>query len=271
MSDIDLKEQAGIAMNVRGQLSDPIGDVQVTLGALAFANDLGRLLWRMKYGQDFRLRDSEGRTAMHRATLLLASSIRVNGKFKRAKFTGVDRTSRATMLDRIAGKPVQRETADIIERLAHRVLVEWIDDLCPRCDGRGTVGRAEIVATIDAVCPTCHGHRHVLVDEQRIPFAARTDGIGGPMVFREWERCAQCNGVGHVHMPAATKRTGRQICPDCQGTGRRAPDHAARAIALGIPMTQYRAHWQQFFHVVFALLDTIDAAAHDTVRQFVKR
>lgn len=270
MIDIDLKEQAGIAMNVRGQLSDPVADTQVTLGALAFASDLGRFLWRMKYGQDFRLRDSEGRTVMHRATLLLANSIRVSGKFKRAKFTGIDRASRAAKRDRAMGKPVQRETVDIIERLAHRAIAEWIDDLCPRCDGRGVVGRAEAVDMIEAVCASCAGRRHVCVDEQRIPFAARTDG-SGPMVFREWQRCDECCGSGRVRMPAPVKRTGRQICPDCQGSGRRAPDHAARAIALGVPMTQYRAHWMSFFQIVFTMLDTIDAAAHDTVRQLVKR
>lgn len=37
---IDLMERAGIAMSVRGQFTDPIADPKVTLGALAFANDL---------------------------------------------------------------------------------------------------------------------------------------------------------------------------------------------------------------------------------------
>lgn len=264
---IDLKEQAGIAMNVRGQLSDPIADPQVTLGALAFANELGRLLWRMKYGQDFRLRDSEGRTAMHRAMLLLADSIRTGGKFQRTKFTGLDRAAKR---DRNAGKPVERTKVDVIERLAQRAILEWIEDQCPRCDGRGVVGRAPEAVTHATTCPSCNGTRNVCIGEHRIPFAARPDGMG-PIVFREMERCVQCHGVGRVQAYSVEKRTGRQICPDCNGDGKRAPDHAARSIALGLSIRQYRAHWQQIFRVVFVMLDAIDADAHDTVRRFVRR
>ncbi|WP_334017764.1 phage tail sheath C-terminal domain-containing protein [Burkholderia gladioli] len=47
---IDLKERAGIAMSVRGQFTEPIADPKVTLGALAFANDLGRMLVRIQAG-----------------------------------------------------------------------------------------------------------------------------------------------------------------------------------------------------------------------------
>lgn len=264
---IDLKEQAGLAMNVRAQLSDPIADPQVTLGALAFANDLGRLLWRMKYGLDFRLRDSQGRTALHRATLLLASSIRSGGRFRRTKYSGLDRAAKR---ERNAGKPVEREAADVIDRFAHRAIVEWIADQCPRCDGRGVVGRAEAPVVVCVTCRSCSGERHVIMDEYRVPFAARPDGRG-PIVYREKERCAECLGSGRVSQPAVTARTGRQICPACQGSGKRAPDHAARALALGVSLKQYHANWQRLFNAVFAMLDAIDGDAHDTVRRQVKR
>ncbi|MEJ0003450.1 MAG: hypothetical protein WDN30_07720 [Pararobbsia sp.] len=77
---IDTKELAGVAMNARCQLSDSQPDPQVTLGALAFADDLGRLLWRMKYGQVIR------RDVVARATVLLALCIRQDERFKRGKF-----------------------------------------------------------------------------------------------------------------------------------------------------------------------------------------
>ncbi|NVE21989.1 hypothetical protein [Burkholderia glumae] len=48
---IDVIERAGVAMNARGQFSDSTADPKVTLGALAFANELGRLLVRIKAGQ----------------------------------------------------------------------------------------------------------------------------------------------------------------------------------------------------------------------------
>ncbi|NYH13441.1 hypothetical protein [Paraburkholderia bryophila] len=264
---IDLKEQAGLAMNVRGQFSDPIADPKVTLGALAFANELGRLLWRMKYGQDFRLRDSEGRTAIHRATLLLANCIRSGGKFSRGKFTGLTQSARR---DRNAGRKFERETADLIEKLALRAIMEWIDDRCPRCDGRGVIGRALADVVARTPCTACGGTRFVCVDEYRIPFAARPDGKG-PIVYRDMERCGACSGAGHVGVADGSRRAGRQICPDCQGNGSRVADHASRARAIGVSMRRYNSHWHSQFDVVFSLLDAVDANAHDTVRRLVQR
>lgn len=265
---IDLKEQAGIAMNVRGQLSDPIADPQVTLGALAFAGDLGRLLWRMKYGQDFRLRDSEGRTAIHRATLLLSKRLRDAGKFNRSKYTGVTRAAKKASA--LSGKKVERETVDIIERFAHRAIVEWIADLCPTCNGNGVSGRGDTRQEKRVACSPCGGHGSVCVDEYRIPFAHRADGRG-PMLFREIERCEPCLGTGRVTVFVTGSQRGRQICGPCQGTGRRAIDHIARAHALGVPLEQYRSNWQAHFYVVLALLDAIDGSASDTMRRKLQR
>lgn len=259
---IDLKEQAGIAMNARGQLSDPIADPQVTLGALAFASDLGRLLWRMKYGQDVR------HSGLHRATLLLANRLRDAGRFNRAKFTGITRAAKQAAA--LSGKPFARETSDIIERFAHHSIIEWIADLCPRCVGRGVVGRGEAAEDRRIACPSCGGRRVVCADEFHIPFAVRGDGRG-PMLFRDMVECKSCGGVGLLTLPALKTRTGRQICPACQGSGRRAVDHAVRARALGVSLDQYRLRWESHFVAVGALLDAIDGAANDTVRWKLQR
>ncbi|AUT53436.1 hypothetical protein C2L66_08875 [Paraburkholderia caribensis] len=249
-------------MNVRGQFSDPIADPQVTLGALAFANELGRLLWRMKYGQDLR------RSGLHRATLLLAKRLREPGKFDRSKFTGVTRAAERTAAK--AGKKVERQIADIVERFARQVIVEWIADLCVECDGRGVSGRGVQESVVHVVCPSCNGVGTMCVDEFLIPFAVRRDGRG-PIVYREIERCEKCLGLGRVAMPASRARAGRKICGACQGSGRRPEDHAARSVALAIPLDQYRAHWQRHFHGVHALLDALDGAANDTVRRYAQR
>jgi hypothetical protein len=259
---IDLKEQAGVAMNVRGQFSDPIADPKVTLGALAFANDLGRLLWRMKYGQDVK------RASLNRATLLLAKRAREPGRFDRSKFTGVTRASEKAAA--LAGRKVERSVSDIVERFARQAIIEWIADLCIACDGRGVSGRGKEVTLQRVVCPSCSGAGRVCRDEYCIPFAARFDGRG-PMVFREFERCSQCRGIGGIDIKVASKNTGRQICSVCRGTGRRVEEHAARARALGVSLEQYHAHWKPHFHAVHALLDALDGAANDTVRRRVQR
>ncbi|MEX3915988.1 hypothetical protein AB4Y43_07045 [Paraburkholderia sp. BR10872] len=259
---VDLKEQAGIAMNARGQLSEPIADPQVTLGALAFANELGRLLWRMKYGQDVR------RSGLHRATLLLAKRLREPGRFDRSKFTGVTRAAEKAAAK--TGKKVERQISDIIERFARQAIIEWVADLCAACDGRGVTGRGKALAVERIGCPTCGGQGRVCVDEYSIPFAASRNGRG-PMIFREYERCPQCHGAGNIVVEISAKGAGRQICGVCGGTGRQPEDHAARARALGVPMAQYRSHWEPYFHAVHALLDALDGAANDTVRRRMQR
>lgn len=254
---VDLKEQAGSAMSVRSQLGESTGDPKVTLAALAFASDLGRLLWRMKYGQDVK------RAGLQRATLLLAGRIRQPGRFARSKFTGLTHAQRRQQQK---GVPVEREQADIIERFARRVIVEWIDDACPECSGRGTIGRGELRRTSWATCKTCQGTRRICTGEERIPFAARRDGKG-PIVVRHYERCAVCAGIGRVVVEWQDKRGGRQICPDCGGCGKRAPHEPGRARALGVSLDHYRAHWAPLFHGVLAMLDAADGRAEDTVRR----
>lgn len=254
---VDLKEQAGSAMSVRSQLGEPMGDPKVTLAALAFASDLGRLLWRMKYGQDVK------RGGLHRATLLLADRIRQPGRFTRSKFTGLTHGQRRLQQK---GVPVEREQSDIVERFARRVIVEWIDDACPKCSGRGTIGRGEVARASWKSCKVCHGAGRICTGEERIPFAARRDGRG-PIVVRDYERCGVCSGLGRIEVEWREKRTGRQICSDCAGSGRRAPHEAGRARALGVPLEQYRAHWASLFHGVLALLDSADGRAEDTVRR----
>jgi len=254
---IDLKEQAGVAMNVRGQFSDPIADPKVTLGALAFANDLGRALVRMKCGQDVRP------DSVRRATLLLAQLIRRSGRFDRSKFTGLDYTQAR---DHRTGREVERTEVDIIERFARRLLVEWIDDQCPRCEGRGVSGRSQTARPVVLTCPHCSGKRSICLSEESVPFFARADGRG-PIMFRHYERCGHCLGRGEILQHAPKVREGRQICPDCDGNGRLPVDEAARSQAIGVPLPRYRRHWARHFRDMLALLDHVDGAVVDTMRR----
>lgn len=167
----DLIERAGIAMSVRGQFADPIADPKVTLGALAFANDLGRLLVRIKAGLETRP------ATIRKATLLFAQMIRLSGRFKRNRFTGLNRDERR---DQRAGHAVERAKVDIVERFALRVLDEWINDQCVRCEGRGIVRRDGRY-----ICPDCAGTGKRPVEE-----AVRAQVLGIPLdeYRRHWSR-----------------------------------------------------------------------------------
>jgi hypothetical protein len=253
-SVIDLKEQAGIAMNVRSQLGDSIGDPKVTLGALAFADELGRLLWRMKYGQDIR------QSGMHRATLLLSNRIRSSGKFNRSKFNGRDAS---TSRDRRSGKETERALADIVQRFASRLIVEWVADMCVACGGRGIAFGHAMMPTADVIgCSACHGDGRILVLEEYVPFLA---GRNGPLPIRHFERCAQCLGRGVVPVKRLVSHT--HVCNVCNGSRRAPIDEAARALALGVSLPVYRRHWAGYFHGMLAVLDRIDGSAADVVRQ----
>lgn len=249
---IDVKEMAGIAMNVRGQLADSIPDPQVTLGALAFANDLGRLLWRMKYGQVIR------RDQVSRATALLAVRIRQDERFKRGKFSGLDRAQRRA---RDAGMPYTRDGDDIIAKFAGRLIREWTVDQCLVCTGTGKLGRRDVRVPHPIHCVVCSGTGRILADEYMIPFAA---GLRGPLVYRDYDRCPACNGMRRVPSKATHELT--QICPHCGGTAREPVDHAARALALGVSLEVYRKRWSAWFERMLAVLDQIDGAAGDVVR-----
>ncbi|MDN7717829.1 zinc finger-like domain-containing protein [Burkholderia gladioli] len=252
---IDLKERAGVAMSVRGQFTDPIADPKVTLGALAFANDLGRLLTRIKAGP-------QATPAMiRRATLLLAQMIRTSGRFKRARFTGYTRDERR---DQRSGHAVERANVDIVERFALRLLDEWVNDQCVECEGRGVVRRARAVTTATHACDSCGGSGKVCVSEERIPFF---EGRSGPVVFREYEPCDDCGGMGRIAAAPAADAKGRHICPECSGSGRRQIDDAGRAHALGISLIDYRRNWSWRFHDMLALLDSVDGSVSDTMRR----
>jgi hypothetical protein len=224
------------------------------LGALAFANDLGRALVRMKCGQDVRP------AAVRRTTLLLAQMIRRSGKFNRRKFTGLDAEAKR---DRRAGQEVERSKADIVELFALRLIVEWVNDQCERCEGRGAIGRTPKPKPVASACPDCEG-RGVRVTEERIPFATRPDGRG-PMVCRDRVRCTTCHGRG-VLLAAPKKTESRQICPCCGGDGRRQVDESARAHALGVSLPHYRRHWSGHFCTMLATLDKVDWRVVDTMR-----
>jgi hypothetical protein len=250
---IDVKELAGVAMNVRGQLADSIPDPQVTLGALAFANELGSLLWRIQAGQDIT------RSTVTRTTFLIANIIRLDERFKRGKFSGLDREQRR---ERNAGHPHLKSSRDIVERFAYRVLVEWTAVHCVVCDGRGKLGLRNKSKPRPLLCDVCDGTGKQVASEKRIPCETARDGV---LVRREYEPCSACNGLRRTYLPSESERT--QACSHCSGTGFEPVNHAARALALGIPIQLYEKRWLARFDPMLDHLDRVDERAARAVRR----
>lgn len=237
---IEFKEQAAVAMNVRGQLADPVPNAELVLGALAFADDLGRLLWRMKYGQDVK------RHGLERAVLLLSRAVRQSGRFKRDKATWLRRSKRAA--------DPSHDASGVLELFARRAVLEWIADRCAHCGGRGYIGGHAVADTRWFVCTTCNGRGF---GEEPIPFFG--------WIALPHDLCQPCFGMGKIER--ALQRLPSALCGHCCGSGRQKISDAQRAIALGVPLDQYRRRWALLFDGMMTILDQIDGDTTGTVRR----
>ncbi|MGI4856744.1 MAG: hypothetical protein ACRYHA_07435 [Janthinobacterium lividum] len=187
---MDFRELVGASINAHTVCADPLPDRKVTLGALAFSDTLGRLLWRMKYGQDVK------RAGLARAAWLLSDHLRHAHRFDPS------RAKRLRKLPHSDNSETGAAQGDVIDRLACRALVEWINDRCPQCRGRGTIGQAACAVGVSRgtptgrrkprpaspacqLCPTCRGSEKRRVDH---PARARALGLSLDQYQRHWER-----------------------------------------------------------------------------------
>ena len=238
-----LKERAGIAMNVRVQLADVAPDRQVTLGALALVDELGNMLWHMKYGEDLRQR------ALHRASLLLASRITLEGRYRRGK------SIVAKVAEEKKRGDAKTERASLLVRFAHQAIIEWIADQCSVCCGRGMLGGGgRITKRVD--CATCQPVR-IAIDE-RLRFSR------WPMADRS--PCPSCYGKGFYEEHPFPEVP--HLCTHCNGSGKEPVNAAQRALALDVPLDQYYRRWVDRFDWLRSVLLQIDAA---TEQEFERR
>jgi hypothetical protein len=165
----DLREHFATAGAPRNSWTEARGDEQSLLGAMGMADALGAALWRLKYKGDPRV--------AKRCISLMAERLNVAGKFRRK---GVDRRSSGAR-----SGPAQSMSASMLERLAFRVIFEWINDRCTVCHGRGTLG---VIGHVRA-CGHCKG-----ACREPAQHAARARDIGVTMdAYRaHWEWRVAC-------------------------------------------------------------------------------
>jgi hypothetical protein len=240
----ELKERAGIAMNVRVQLADVAPDRQVTLGALAMVDELGNMLWHMKYGQDLR------RGALHRASLLLASRIADGNRYRRGKSAGAKFRDSKRNGDAESASP---DGPSLLVRFAERAIIEWIADQCSECGGRGMHGGGRVVRRVD--CQPCRPVREAIDARAR---------------FSRWpindrEPCPTCYGKGFYEERPFAKVP--HLCTHCGGSGKEPVNHAKRALAIDVPLDQYHRRWAARFDWLGAILTQIDSITESQFRR----
>jgi predicted RNA-binding Zn-ribbon protein involved in translation (DUF1610 family) len=125
---VNLRELIGAALNATNLTENPLYECALDrIGALAFSDELGGCLWRLKYAQHARTKP--GRDFYQAATALLTKRLRT------AK-----------------NSPNNRE---FTARIAAIAIDEWLRDWCQPCGGRGN--RIAADTSVRHTCPTCNG------------------------------------------------------------------------------------------------------------------
>ena len=144
--------------------------------AMAHADALGSLLWRLRLANDAR-------------------------SFKPAVFLLMKRMRR------------KAEPLPMLEKIASAAIMEWLDDLCRTCGGRGNIVPKDSPVATHA-CTVCEG-----TGRRRHTDFARGRALGlGPDVARKWEaRFA----MAHSRIAAADRKTWYEVAEQLERiTGR---------------------------------------------------
>lgn len=137
----DMREDVALAGNPTNLWTERrVRDQDVKLGALGKADALGSALWRLKYKGDARV--------ARKAIVLMAARLSDDHRWNRAL---CGRTKARGSRGSAGAAP--KVTATVLERLAYRVIFEWVNDRCTTCHGRGSTG----VMGSMALCSSCSG------------------------------------------------------------------------------------------------------------------
>lgn len=147
--------------------SAAVRDADVKLGALGLADPLGAALWRAKYKGDPH--------AARQAEALIARRIATDKRWS------LKAAPRPRSMRRRGPEAVEDCPRPIIERVAFRVLCEWLADRCVVCHGRGTVGEWGAVLK----CKHCGGSRREPPQHQ---VRARDLGVTRDVYHQRWEQ-----------------------------------------------------------------------------------
>lgn len=162
-----IQEDIALAGNPHSTAADGRGvaDADIKLAALGKADPLGAALWRAKYRGDPR--------AKRQAEALIAQRIAQGGRW------GLQAAHRSRLMRKRAD-PQADVPQPLIERVAFRVLCEWLNDRCTACHGRGTVGEWGCVVH----CKRCGGSRREPVHHAE---RAKDIGVTREQYHKHWE------------------------------------------------------------------------------------
>jgi hypothetical protein len=124
---VNLRELVGAALNATNLEENPLYECPLDrVGALAFSDELGGCLWRLKYAQHARTRP--GRDFYAAAVAILAKRLRGRNP---------------------------RDSRELMAKICAVVIDEWLRDWCVPCGGRGNKIARD--TSVRHTCTSCNG------------------------------------------------------------------------------------------------------------------
>lgn len=210
---INLRKALGVAVNSGSLAINEEERAVDRVAALAFAEELGSLLWRVKYGDQRHFVEliggAGGSSVMARIMAKLEQWLRRREKRWAAKGRG--------------------ELFPLFVRL---VLADWLSDRCGACHGRGMLGvERALVRTIRELCPACSGSGYTL----------RTTRSGRTLQIV----CKRCCGNRSISLQREKEREKPRSCPACSGMGQAVLTPAMWASLLNVSVNDWMEHWDK--------------------------
>lgn len=238
---INLRECLGVAVN-SGSLSMHEESERAVdrVAALAVTEELGSLLWRLKYGDQRHYREvvagGEGSTA------------------------ALDRI--AERLERWLKKREVRwalgRRQKLLPGFIRLVLVDWLHDKCAICHGRGMLGVERARAkSVRQRCGSCNGSGVVERTTQR-GYQLKTI-------------CRRCCGNGAISVTREAYAEKPRTCPACNGLSASVLTPAMWATLLGVSVDDWVRYWEKPMSRLRDYLAVIDNRTNQRVKEQLER
>jgi hypothetical protein len=234
---INLRESLGVAVN-SGTLAmqEDVERAIDRVAALGLSDELGSLLWRLKYGDQWHYHELNGATCglspFSRIALRLEHWL--SHRDRRWKHRG-----------------------ELFPRFVRLVLADWLHDKCVTCHGRGMLGVDR--ATTKSVrirCPYCNGRGYTL----------RTTAGGKLEVI-----CRRCCGNRTISVLREIEPSKPRPCPACDGLGVAVLTPAMWANMLGVSTDVWLRYWEKPMLRLRGYLASVDCRTHRRVKEQLGR
>lgn len=232
---INLRETLGVAVN-SGSLSldEEVERAVDRVAAMGFTEELGSLLWRLKYGGQRHYHeltaDRRSLSAFNRIALRLEHWLRRRDQRWPAKRRG-----------------------ELFPRFVRLVLVAWLHDKCAICHGRGMLGIERATQkSVRTRCPQCAGRGSV---QRTTPAGYQIETI-----------CRRCCGNRTISVQRDIEQEKPRPCPACNGLGMAIVTPTMWAALMEMSTEEWLRNWEKALERLDNYLVAVDRRTNARVK-----